>query len=99
MAWIAVRWPGSPDRAGTTGRTARSTTAPARCSPDDWDGTGQRPTASGTTELDNLLVHPDEIWRRDREPAQRPTLSPFLQLFLAAVEADRETAVVTPDRR
>lgn len=53
---------------------------------DDWDGAGQRLTASGTTELDNLLVYADEI----RPMAQRGHRSPgtaFAQLFLAAVLA------------
>jgi alkylation response protein AidB-like acyl-CoA dehydrogenase len=48
---------------------------------DDWDGTGQRLTASGTTQLDNLLVFPGGIrrprcaagnWRLRRAAPPRP---------------------------
>jgi alkylation response protein AidB-like acyl-CoA dehydrogenase len=53
---------------------------------DDWDGTGQRLTASGTTELNNLLVYPGEI--RNRHPAgRRSPVVAVAQLFLAAVLA------------
>ena len=31
---------------------------------DDWDGMGQRMTASGTTVLTNVLVHREEVWSR-----------------------------------
>ena len=40
---------------------------------DDWDGAGQRLTASGTTVLDNMLVYPDEIRSR---PARAGGRSP-----------------------
>jgi alkylation response protein AidB-like acyl-CoA dehydrogenase len=53
---------------------------------DDWDGAGQRLTASGTTELQDLLVYPDEI----RQQVSRGSRSPVVavaQLFLAAVLA------------
>jgi alkylation response protein AidB-like acyl-CoA dehydrogenase len=51
---------------------------------DDWDGFGQRLTASGTTAFDNVLVYPDEVTWVDRE-APRKTLSLF-QLYLAATQ-------------
>ncbi|MFF2111553.1 acyl-CoA dehydrogenase family protein [Rhodococcus koreensis] len=53
---------------------------------DDWDGIGQRLTASGTTKFTG--VHVDEsdfLIQREIEGA-RPRQSPFFQLFLAAVE-------------
>jgi alkylation response protein AidB-like acyl-CoA dehydrogenase len=53
---------------------------------DDWDGAGQRLTASGTTQLDNLLVYPDEIRTLSRH-GQRSAGTAFAQLFLAAVLA------------
>jgi alkylation response protein AidB-like acyl-CoA dehydrogenase len=57
---------------------------------DDWDGAGQRLTASGTTELDNMLVYADEILtlpqRGQRSPGRSPGTA-FAQLFLAAVLA------------
>jgi alkylation response protein AidB-like acyl-CoA dehydrogenase len=52
---------------------------------DDWDGAGQRLTASGTTELDNLLVYPDEI--REHPRGGRSPVVAVAQLFLAAVLA------------
>jgi alkylation response protein AidB-like acyl-CoA dehydrogenase len=54
---------------------------------DDWDGIGQRLTASGTTRLDNVLVDTDEIRPRPRSDSGRSPMTPFLQLYLAAVEA------------
>jgi alkylation response protein AidB-like acyl-CoA dehydrogenase len=53
---------------------------------DDWDGSGQRLTASGTTQLENLLVFPDEIRLLPRR-GQRSPGTAFAQLFLAAVLA------------
>jgi alkylation response protein AidB-like acyl-CoA dehydrogenase len=53
---------------------------------DDWDGMGQRLTASGTTELDNMIVYPDEIRRRSGRGSRSPVTA-FAQLYLAAVLA------------
>lgn len=53
---------------------------------DDWDGTGQRLTASGTTELDNLLVYPGEV-KSWRAAGRRSPVVAVAQLFLAAVLA------------
>lgn len=53
---------------------------------DDWDGAGQRLTASGTTQLDNMLVYPDEIRTLPRRGHRSPGTA-FAQLFLAAVLA------------
>ncbi|SNS66229.1 acyl-CoA dehydrogenase family protein [Rhodococcoides kyotonense] len=53
---------------------------------DDWDGIGQRLTASGTTTFSGVRVEDsDFLIQRDVEGA-RPRQSPFFQLFLAAVE-------------
>lgn len=55
---------------------------------DDWDAMGQRLTASGTTHFDDLLVYPEEIGARTaRATGKRGTTTPFLQLYLGAVEA------------
>ncbi len=53
---------------------------------DDFDAIGQRLTASGTTHLNDVTVYPDELRPR---PAggHRSVVTPFLQLYLAAVEA------------
>jgi alkylation response protein AidB-like acyl-CoA dehydrogenase len=53
---------------------------------DDWDGAGQRLTASGTTELDDLLVYPEEI-RQQASGGRRSPVVAVAQLFLAAVLA------------
>ena len=54
---------------------------------DDFDTSGQRLTASGTTRFDHALVQADEVragfFPRDR----RNPVTPLFQLFLAAVEA------------
>jgi alkylation response protein AidB-like acyl-CoA dehydrogenase len=54
---------------------------------DDWDGAGQRLTASGTTVLDNMLVYADEIRSRPARDGRRSHVSAVAQLFLAAVMA------------
>jgi alkylation response protein AidB-like acyl-CoA dehydrogenase len=53
---------------------------------DDWDGAGQRLTASGTTELNDLLVYPDEI-RGQISHGRRSPVVAVAQLFLGAVLA------------
>jgi alkylation response protein AidB-like acyl-CoA dehydrogenase len=53
---------------------------------DDWDGMGQRLTASGTTQLDNMVVYADEIRHRPGR-GTRSTVTAFAQLYLAAVLA------------
>ena len=54
---------------------------------DDFDAMGQRLTASGTTRLNNVIVYAHEIRPRIVEQGKRTIVTPFLQLFLAAVEA------------
>jgi alkylation response protein AidB-like acyl-CoA dehydrogenase len=55
---------------------------------DDWEGAGQRLTASGTTELTDLIVHADEIRvRNNDETAGRSPVVAVAQLFLGAVLA------------
>ncbi|WP_297840496.1 acyl-CoA dehydrogenase family protein [Pseudomonas sp.] len=54
---------------------------------DDFDAMGQRLTASGTTLLNDVVVHADEIRTKTVEEGKRTIVTPFLQLFLAAVEA------------
>ncbi|GIH20176.1 acyl-CoA dehydrogenase family protein [Rugosimonospora africana] len=53
---------------------------------DDFDGMGQRFTASGTTRFDNVVVHSDEL-RRGPTRNRRSPVTAFLQLYLGAVEA------------
>ena len=54
---------------------------------DDWDGVGQRLTASGTTRLvDVRVTEEDFLDRAYGTQGGRPRIAPFLQLFLAAVE-------------
>ncbi|MHC8381027.1 acyl-CoA dehydrogenase family protein [Pseudomonas sp. LB3P14] len=54
---------------------------------DDFDAMGQRLTASGTTHLHDVVVKADEIRTRTVEEGKRTIVTPFLQLFLAAVQA------------
>ncbi|MFC7676176.1 acyl-CoA dehydrogenase family protein [Mycolicibacterium sp. GCM10028919] len=53
---------------------------------DDWDGFGQRATASGGTRFTDVVVHPDEVTTvSDGRHLGHSTT--FLQLYLAAVSA------------
>src|ERR1700689_5056965 len=56
---------------------------------DDWDGFGQRLTATGTTRLDNVRVAQDEYYDRGDAPGPPPPsyYGAFLQLCLQAVTA------------
>ena len=57
---------------------------------DDWDGMGQRLTASGTIVIDNAPIRSDEIEWRDtveREDAAGRHAATFRQLYLAACVA------------
>jgi alkylation response protein AidB-like acyl-CoA dehydrogenase len=54
---------------------------------DDFDAMGQRLTASGTTHLHNVRVQAEEIRTRTVEEGKRTIVTPFLQLFLGAVQA------------
>ncbi|CAN5658969.1 acyl-CoA dehydrogenase family protein [soil metagenome] len=59
---------------------------------DDWDGFGQRMTASGGTRFDNVEVHPVEVTTvSDGNHIGHSTT--FLQLYLAAVAAGIAAAV------
>jgi len=57
---------------------------------DDFDAMGQRLTASGTTRLDQVVVYPEDLVPSPLNPAgpgKRSIVTPYAQLFLAAVEA------------
>ncbi|MDN5505146.1 MAG: acyl-CoA dehydrogenase family protein [Comamonas sp.] len=54
---------------------------------DDWDGMGQRLTASGSVELDNVLVYDDEISPSSREQLPGRHASALRQLILVATAA------------
>ncbi|WP_416414321.1 acyl-CoA dehydrogenase family protein [Pantoea sp. App145] len=55
---------------------------------DDWDGMGQRLTASGTTEFNDVLVHPEEVMfyssalnkRRNYQPAATQMLHSTIEV-------------------
>jgi alkylation response protein AidB-like acyl-CoA dehydrogenase len=62
---------------------------------DDWDGIGQRETGSGTTLLQNVLVHPDELTDfRRLHPVDKPR-GAQPQLLLHAIAAGVLRSVVT----
>ena len=52
---------------------------------DDWDGMGQRLTASGSLEFDDLQVHDDEVVHTQQRSLQRRHASSLRQLYLVAV--------------
>lgn len=54
---------------------------------DDWDGMGQRLTASGGVVLDDVAVFADEIGTRPNDTFTGRHASTFRQLYLAAVQA------------
>lgn len=61
---------------------------------DDWDGFGQRVTASGTTQFTDVRIDPDEIVTVS-DGTQLAHGTSFLQLYLAAVAAGIAVAVRT----
>lgn len=73
---------------------------------DDWDGIGQRLTASGTSRFDDVAVADDEVLpsRIGKDP-DGPPRSAFLQLYLVAVaagivaDAAQDAARVARERR
>jgi alkylation response protein AidB-like acyl-CoA dehydrogenase len=57
---------------------------------DDWDGMGQRLTASGSISFDNVAIKSEEVEWRDaleREDASGRHAATFRQLYLAACQA------------
>ena len=52
---------------------------------DDWDGMGQRLTASGSLEFEALEVRPDEVVHTPQRSLQRRHASSLRQLYLVAV--------------
>ena len=54
---------------------------------DDWDGFGQRLSASGSTRFEDVVVTEDEILDHDWENSPTNHLVGFFQLYLAAVLA------------
>ena len=54
---------------------------------DDWDGMGQRLTASGTSRFDDVHVAPDEVLPSAINSGNAAPRGTFLQLFLVAVAA------------
>jgi alkylation response protein AidB-like acyl-CoA dehydrogenase len=72
---------------------------------DDWDGIGQRLTASGTSRFDDVAVAADEVLASPIGKDAPAPRSAFLQLYLVAVMAGiadnvaADAAVVARDRR
>jgi alkylation response protein AidB-like acyl-CoA dehydrogenase len=66
---------------------------------DDWDGMGQRMTASGSLEFENLLVHADEITDRARTSLVGRHGGALRQLHLVAVAAGIVRNVVADAKR
>lgn len=54
---------------------------------DDFDAMGQRLTASGTTNLNDVIVYSKEIHELGLDENKRSIITPFAQLYLGAVEA------------
>jgi alkylation response protein AidB-like acyl-CoA dehydrogenase len=54
---------------------------------DDWDGMGQRLTASGTSHFDHVVVYGDEIIRRNTRNQLGAYQTTFAQLYLTAIIA------------
>ena len=54
---------------------------------DDWDGMGQRTTASGTSEFDNVEIAEQEILRIPAYGARRTHEGSFAQLIHASIDA------------
>ncbi|WP_322032734.1 acyl-CoA dehydrogenase family protein [Paraburkholderia sp. J76] len=66
---------------------------------DDWDGMGQRMTASGSLVFENLLVHADEIAERGLATLAGRHTGALRQLHLVAVAAGIVRNVVTDAKR
>jgi alkylation response protein AidB-like acyl-CoA dehydrogenase len=62
---------------------------------DDWDGIGQRFTASGTTTLTNVTVSRDDVLYIADEDVKLPFQASFPQLYLTAIIAGILRSVVT----
>ncbi|WP_067546254.1 acyl-CoA dehydrogenase family protein [Nocardia crassostreae] len=61
---------------------------------DDWDGFGQRLTASGTAVFENVLVDPDYLLRQ-RNPLDNDYMEAFYQFVLSATQAGITRAIAT----
>ncbi len=66
---------------------------------DDWDGMGQRMTASGSLVFENLLVHADEITARTLHTLTGRHTGALRQLHLVAVAAGIVRNVVADAKR
>lgn len=62
---------------------------------DDWDGIGQRLTASGTTTLSDVAVDKDDVLFIAEEDVALPFQATFAQLYLTAIIAGILRSVVT----
>ncbi len=66
---------------------------------DDWDGMGQRMTASGSLEFDNLLVHADEVTPRVQSTLTGRHGGALRQLHLVTVAAGIVRNIVADAKR
>lgn len=88
--WVSVA---ASDQDGDTVGVAVSTKEPGVARNDDWNGFGQRLTGSGTTVFDDVPVHQDDIFRRDRDAPSHG--SAFVQLVLLAALSGVGRAVLS----
>ena len=90
--WIAV----SANENDEHVAVAVSTTAPGVTRLDDWDGFGQRLTASGTTRFENVVVEDDQVFRRFKlgEGRNESYISAFYQQVHLATLAGIARAVL-----
>lgn len=63
-------------------------------SSDDWDGIGQRLTASGTTVFTNVRIAPDDVIHQNEEDLRLPFEATFPQIYLTAIITGVLRAVV-----
>jgi alkylation response protein AidB-like acyl-CoA dehydrogenase len=54
---------------------------------DDFDAMGQRLTASGTTNLRDVIVYANEVLTLVHDESKRSIVTPYAQIYLGAVEA------------
>ncbi len=81
------------DDQGQVRRVLLPVTRPGLRILDDWDGMGQRLTASGGVVLDDVAVFADEIGIRPNDSFAGRHAATFRQLYLAAVQAGIVRAV------
>jgi alkylation response protein AidB-like acyl-CoA dehydrogenase len=82
--WVAVV---ASVSGGSTGTAIIPIDRPGVRIEDDWDGMGQRLTASGSSHFDNVAVAADEVFQHQDEGHGTGYVPTFAQLWLTAVVA------------